>query len=145
MPRLAASVRYPERSPCAENSPGSNPASTALCLTIALIALGPSALRNIAPTINLPKNTPALDPGDRKPGIERIHGPARQINDLIVLGAGRFGATQMYGERGEGRAALDSDWRLDRELLPAQPGNLTAAATARGKSHHQNCPVTDIA
>ncbi len=40
MLRLAASVRYPDRSPCAENSPASNPANSTLCFRIALIDCG---------------------------------------------------------------------------------------------------------
>ena len=42
-------------------------------------------LRNVAPTINLPENTSALNFGSRKPDVQGIHGPARQIDDLIVF------------------------------------------------------------
>lgn len=80
-------------------------------------------LRDIAPTIDLPKNTPALDLSCRKPGGERINGPARQINDLVVLRAGCLGAAQMDGERGEGHPRRQ--WAL----------RLSAALCAKRQSH----------
>ena len=48
----------------------------------------------------------------------------------------------MDSERGQGRAALDGDWRLDHQLLPTQTGNLAATASAGGKSHHQSASLS---
>lgn len=103
------------------------------------------SLRNVSPAIDLAKNAPRLDSSGRKPGVERIHGPARQIDHLIVLGAGRFGATQMDGEGGKGRDTFDDDWRFDRELLSSQASNLAATPSAGGERHHQDCPVANVA
>ena len=102
------------------------------------------ALRNIPPAIDLAKNAPAFDSSSRKPGVERVHRPTSQINGFVVIGTRRLGAAEMDGKRGEGRGPLDGDWWLGGELLPAQTGNLTATPSARGKSHHQDCPVADI-
>ena len=51
----------------------------------------------------------------------------------------------MDGERGEGRAVLDGDRRVDRQLLGAQLGNLAATAAAGGKGNHQDGAVPEIA
>ena len=64
---------------------------------------------------------------------------------FIVIGTTGFGATQMDAERGEGRAVLIDDWGLFDKLFYAQVGHFTAPAPTRGKGHHQDGPVTDIA
>jgi len=57
MPRLAASVRYPDRNPCAENSLGSNPAILARCLRMALTDCGSSARFETVFHLPIPRNT----------------------------------------------------------------------------------------
>lgn len=57
MPRLEASVRYPDLSPCAEISPGSSPANFARCFSIALTDCGSSARRETVPHLPIARNT----------------------------------------------------------------------------------------
>lgn len=57
MLRMAASVRNPDRKPCAENSPLSNPAITARCLMIALTDCGSIWRRDTVPHRPIARNT----------------------------------------------------------------------------------------
>jgi len=86
------------------------------------------AAGNIAPAVNRPKHTAAVDFGGGQPGVQCLHRSAGQIDDVVLTGARIFGAAKMDGERGEGEILAILYWRLDRQLLLAQTGDLAAPA-----------------
>ncbi len=143
MPRLAASVRYPECSQCAENSPGSNPTICALLDDPVDGARFERSCRDIAPAIDFAKHTALVNVCRFKPVGKRFDGSAGQIDDLVLIGTAGFGATKMDAERGEGRAILIGDRGLFVQLFYAQAGHLAAPSPAGGKGYHQDGPVAN--
>ena len=84
-----------------------------------------------SPTPDRPKHAPTLDLRRRHPGVQRLHRPASQIDDIVLLAAVGFRSAEMNGKRGEGAPALDRDRRLYGQLFSSQTGDLTAPAAAR--------------
>lgn len=74
MPRLAAWVKLPDRSPCAEYSPGANPAISARCLRIALTDCGSSVRRDTVPHRPIAQTTQAVGVAGRQQFRQDIAG-----------------------------------------------------------------------
>lgn len=60
------------------------------------------AARNIAPAIDPPKHTAAVDFRGRQPVVQRLHRSAGEIDDLVLAEARILGAAEMDGKRGRG-------------------------------------------
>lgn len=92
-------------------------------------------MRGVIPRLQPSHRHPLLvDVGGVEPGVQRLDRPGSEIDGLILIGTGCFRAAEMDGERGRGRAVVDLDCGLDRELLLAQPGNSAAPAAAEAKA-----------
>lgn len=68
-----------------------------------------SALGDIAPAINRPKHASLVNSCRFKPGIQGIDGRAGEIDDFIIFCTTGFGASEVDGQRGEGRTIFNWD------------------------------------
>ncbi|MCY1372986.1 hypothetical protein D9M69_602310 [compost metagenome] len=67
---------------------------------------------DIVPSIDGAKQAAAFDLRRRNPSIERVDGATGQIDDLVMLGAGRLGASEVDRQSGEGGRAVAGDYGL---------------------------------
>jgi hypothetical protein len=102
-------------------------------------------LRNRAPAPDLAKHAALVDVCRSRPRVECLDWPAGEIDDIVRLATRRFGAAEMDGDGGEGRAVGHLDRSFHGQLFQAKACDLAASAAAGGKGDHQDGAIRNVA
>jgi len=94
---------------------------------------------HIAPAVDRPKHAAAVGLGGGQPGVQCLHRPAGQIDDLVLAGAGILRPAKTDGERGEGASVLGC-YRRRLSAAPCAGWRLRCAGGRRRRRRPSGWP-----